>query len=245
MLEHHRGIETAIPHLRRTVMSVLQMEILFQAFIAAFRGSAVFIRILPFGRIAGRNVKEPGIILACQMDSSAEFGSGTGVLARANAGGAVHKRAAVLRAIPGILYAIGTHFETGAANRDSVWANGEIIFAGAGSAAFPVEVNKRRNILFAAKLVNCHRVMSGVEEEHGNLEAGQKSLHGEEALEKAEGIMARSGVKQWKNRQIAEGIRGGEQVEAVTVVVAASMRVPADVAVRLGVIAITVTVGNP
>lgn len=94
-------------------------------------------------------------------------------------------------------------------------------------------------------MVNCHRVISGVEEKCGNLEAGQKSLHGEEALEKAEEIMAGSRVKQWKNRQIAERIRGGEQVEVVTVVVAASMRVPADVAVRLGVIAITVTVGNP
>lgn len=138
MQEHHRGIETAIPHLRRTVMGVLQMEILFQAFIATFRGSAVFIRIFPFGRIAGRNVKESGIIFEGQMDGSAEFGSGTGVLARANAGGAVHKRAAVLRAILGILYAIGTHFETGAANRDSVWADGEIVFVGAGNAAFPV-----------------------------------------------------------------------------------------------------------
>lgn len=179
------------------------------------------------------------------MDGSAEFGSGTGILTRANAGGTVHKRAAVLRAVLGMLNAIGTHFETGAANRDSIGADGEIVFVGARSAAFRVEINKRRNILFAAILVNSHSVMSGVEEECGNLKAGQKSLHGEEALEEAQGIMAGSGVKQGKNRQIAERIRGGEQVEAVTVVVAASMRVPADIAVRLGVIAVAVTVGNP
>lgn len=245
MLEHHSGIETAIPHFRRTVTGVLQMEILFQPFIAAFRRCAVFIGVFPSGRIAGRKVKKPGIIFACQMNGSAEFGSGAGILAGANAGGTVHKRAAVLRAVLGILNAIGTHSETGAANRDSVGADGEIVFVDAGSAAFRVEINKRRNVLFAAIFINCHSVMSRVEEECGNLEARQKSLHGEEALEEAQGIMAGSGVEQRKNRQIAERIRGGEQVEAVTVVVAASMRVPADIAVRLGVIAVAVTVGNP
>ena len=143
MLEHDRGIETAIPHFRRTVMGVLQMKIFFQAFIAAFRGCTGFILVSPFGRIAWRKVKEPGIILAGQMDGSAEFGSRTGILTRANTGGTVHKRAAVLRAILGILNAVGTHFETGAANRDSIGADGEIVFVGARSAAFCVEINKK------------------------------------------------------------------------------------------------------
>ncbi len=127
MLEHHGGIETAKPHFRGAVMTVLQMKILLQTFIAAFRGCASFILIFPFDRIARREINEPGVILQGKMDSPAEFGIGTRILARANTGGTVHKRATVLSAILGRLNAIRAHAEAGAANRDAVRADSKII----------------------------------------------------------------------------------------------------------------------
>ncbi len=122
MLKHHRGIETAIPHFRGTVMTVLQMKILLQTFIAALRGSAGFILVFPIDRIPRGEVNEPGVILQSKMNGPAEWGIGARVLARANTGGTVHKRATVLGAILGIFNAIRAHFETGAANRDTVRA---------------------------------------------------------------------------------------------------------------------------
>ncbi len=223
MLEHHRGIETAIPHFRRTVMTVFQEKIFLQTFIAAFRGCAGFILVFPFNRIPRWEVNEPWVIFQGKMDSSAEFGIGTGTLARANAGGTVHKRAAVLGAILGILNAIRAHFKAGAANRDTVRAKGKIILILQWRTAFVVEIDKRHDTFPAAIFVNWHSVMSGVQKEQGNMNTRQKSFHGEEALKETEGIMARCRVEQREDRQIVHGIGRGENVKVVTVIVAASM----------------------
>ncbi len=183
-------------------MTVFQMKIFLQTFIAALGGCAGFIPVFPFDRIPRWEVNKPGVILQGKMDCPAEFGIGARILARADTGRTVHKRAAVLGAILGILNAIRAHFEVGAANRDTVRADGKIIPVLELRAAFVVEIDKRHDIFSAAIFVNCHSVMSGVENERGNLNARQKSLHSEKALKKTKRIMAGCRVEQWENRQI-------------------------------------------
>ena len=56
--------------------------------------------------------------------------------------------------------------------------------------------------------------------------------------------MARSRLEQRKYRQIAFRIGGSEHIEVIPVVKTASAGVPADIAVRLGVIPVAVTGGN-
>ena len=56
--------------------------------------------------------------------------------------------------------------------------------------------------------------------------------------------MAGSRIEQRKKRQIIHRIRRGKQIEVVTVVEAASMRIPSNIAVGLGVIPVAFTVGD-
>ncbi len=107
-----------------------------------------------------------------------------------------------------------------------------------------VMIDKRHDIFSAAIFVNWHSVMRGVENERGNLNARQKSLHGEKALKKTERIMAGRRVVECKNWQIVHGIGRSENVKVVTVVVAASMRVPTNIAIGLGVVAVAFAISD-
>ena len=62
------------------------------------------------------------------------------------------------------------HLETGAADRNAVRADGEIVFIFELGSTFVVEVNERRDALLTAILVKRHSVVSGVQKELGNLE---------------------------------------------------------------------------
>ena len=86
--------------------------------------------------------------------------------------------------------------------------------------------------------------MGGVQDKLGDIIVRQKSLHGEEAVEEAAGIMAGSRLEQREHRQIALGVGGSEDIEVIAVVKTAPAGVPADIAVRLGVIPVAVAGGN-
>ena len=128
MLEHHGGVETAIPHFRGTVASGFQSEVDFQAFVAAFGGSSGVVLQFPFLRISERDVDKSGVVLHGKMDCAAPFSVRAGTRARAGHGAAVHERAAKFGTALGKLHAAMAHGKTRRADGYAVRANGEIIF---------------------------------------------------------------------------------------------------------------------
>ena len=244
MLKHHGGIETAIPHFRGAVVSGFKSEVDFQALIASLRGSSGVVFQFPLFGIPGRDVNEPGVVLHGKMDSAAPFGVRAGSGASAGFGAAVHQRAAEFRPVFGKLHTVMSHFETGHADRDVVRANGEIIFILEIHAPLFIQGNKGNNILPTAVFVDGHGVVGRVKKQFGDFVLRQKSLHGEEAVKKAKGIVVGSRLEQRKYRQIAFRVGSSEHIEDIPVVKAASAGVPADIAVRLGVKPAAVTGGN-
>ena len=101
MLEHHGGIETAIPHFRGAVVSGFQSEVDLHALVAAFGGSPGVVHQFPLHRISGRDIDESGVVLHGKMDGTAPFGIRAGGGTGAGLGTAVHERAAELGAMLG------------------------------------------------------------------------------------------------------------------------------------------------
>ena len=147
MEEHHGHIEAAVPHFGGAMMTVFQMKILFQALVAAFGRCAGLVFVFPLLRITWRDVDQSGVIFPDKMDRPSKFGIRARLGARAEAGGAVHKRAAVLGPVFGVFNAVMAHLETGAADRNAVRADGEIVFIFELGSTFVVEVNERRDAL--------------------------------------------------------------------------------------------------
>ena len=145
MLEHHGGVEAAIPHFRGAVASRFQSEVDLHALVAAFGGSPGDVLQFPLHRIPGRDVDEPGIVLHGKMDGAAPFGVRAGVGAGAELGSAVHERAAELGTALGKFHTVMAHFKTGCADGDTVRANGEIMFIFEFHAPLFIEVDKGHN----------------------------------------------------------------------------------------------------
>lgn len=174
MLEHHGGVETAIPHFRGAVVSVFQLEVILHALVAAFGGSPGVVLNLPFLGISGRDVDEPWVVLGGKMDGAAPFGVRAGVGAGAGLGAAVHQRAAELGAMLGYLHTIMAHFKTGHADGDAVRPNGEIIFVLEFHALLFVESDEGDDALPTAVFIDRHSVMGRVKEQFGDSVRGQK-----------------------------------------------------------------------
>ena len=179
-----------------------------------------------------------------KMDGTAPFGVRAGIGTRAGFGAAVYERATEFGTVLGKFHTVMTHFKTGRADGHTVRANSEIIFIFELYAPLFVEGNERNDALPAAVFVNRHSVMCGVKEQLGDFVVRQKSLHGEEAVEKSVGVVAGSRLKQRKYRQIAYRVGGCEHIEVIPVIKTASAGVPADITVGLGVIPVTVTGKN-
>ena len=168
MLEHHSCVEAAIPHFRGTVASGFKSKIDFHALITTLRRSSGIILQFPLFRIPGRDVNEPGVVLHGKMDRAAPFGVRAGTGAGAGFGAAVHERTAELGPALGKLHTVMLHFKTGHADRDAVWANGEIIFIFELHAPLFIESNEGNDVLPAAVFVDGHSVMGGVQNELGD-----------------------------------------------------------------------------
>ena len=204
MLEHHGGVEAAIPQFRGAVASGFKSEVVLHTLVAAFRGSSGIILQLPLFRISGRDVEEPGIVLHGKVDGAAPFGVGAWVRTGARFGAAVHQGTAEFGTAFGKVHAVMAHFKTSHANGHTVGTNGEIIFIFELNAPLFIECNEGHDTLPAAVFIDRHSIMGGVKEQLGDSILGQKSLHSEEAVKKTVGVMAGSGLEQRKYRQIAD-----------------------------------------
>ena len=76
VLEHHGGIETAIPHFRGAVVSGFKSEVVLYALVAALGGSSGVVLQFPLLRISGRDVDESGVVFHGEMDGATPFGVG-------------------------------------------------------------------------------------------------------------------------------------------------------------------------
>ena len=103
-----------------------------------------------------------------------------------------------------------------------------------------IEVDKRCNIFPSVVFINRVSVMGRIKEELFNTEFREVCFHGEKGMEKGKHVMAGSAFQKWKYREVAVGIRSHIHVEVVTEEIAFPVGVPTPVAVRLGVMALTV-----
>ena len=104
-----------------------------------------------------------------------------------------------------------------------------------------VEVDKRCNVFPSAVFINRVSVMGRIQEELFNTEFREVCFHCEKGMEEGKHVMPGSPFQKWKYGEVAVGIGSHIHVEVVTEEVAFPVGVPAPVAVRLGVKALTVT----
>ena len=164
MLEHHGGVEAAIPHFRGAMASEFKSEVVLHAFVAALGGGSGVVLQFPLLRIPGRDVDEPGVVLHGKMDGAAPLGVRAGVGTGAELGAAVHERAAELGTALGKFHTVMAHFKTGCADGHTVRANSEIMFIFELYTPLLIEGNEGYNALPAAVFIDRHSVMGGVKE---------------------------------------------------------------------------------
>lgn len=83
-------------------------------------------------------------------------------------------------------------------------------------------------------------IVSGIKEELGNLVFRQKSLYGEQAVEKIEGIMARGRLEQREYGQVVLGIGSREHIETIPIVKTVPAGIPANITIGLSVKSVTI-----
>lgn len=96
--------------------------------------------------------------------------------------------------------------------------------------------------MFSAILVIGHGIVSGIQEKLGDIGFRKELLHGEEVIPKAMGIMSRCRPQQREYRQVIFGVRGSEHIEIIAKIMPFPVGIPADVAVRLVVDTVALTV---
>lgn len=136
------------------------------------------------------------------------------------------------------------HFPSCPADRYAVFANGKIALVGFFDSPFFIQVDKRGNPIPAAIQVVRHGIMRGIQNPFADMIVREKSLHPEIGFQEAVGIMLGSRVEKRKDRQIAFRVRGNDHVKVMAMIKAVPGGIPPDVTVRLGKVAVAVTVGN-
>ena len=91
-------------------------------------------------------------------------------------------------------------------------------------------------------LVIGHGIVGGIQEKLSDICFGKELLHREEVIPKAMGTMSGGGAEQREYRQVIVGVRGSEHVKVVTKVMSFPVGIPADVAVRLVVDTVKLTI---
>ncbi|WP_242955860.1 hypothetical protein [Lachnoclostridium sp. An181] len=104
-----------------------------------------------------------------------------------------------------------------------------------------IEVNKRCDMFPSAVFIDSISVMSGIQKELFNTEFRKICFHSEKGMEKRKHVMAGSTFQKREYREVTMGIGRHEHVEVVTEEIAFPMGVPAPAAVRLRIMAFTVT----
>ena len=104
-----------------------------------------------------------------------------------------------------------------------------------------VQVNKRSDLLPFAVFVDRIGIMGRIQKEFFNVKLRKIGFHSEKGVQERKHIMPGSPFQKWENRKITMGIRSHIYVEVVAKEIAFPVRIPAPVAVRLRVVAFTVT----
>ena len=104
-----------------------------------------------------------------------------------------------------------------------------------------VEVDERRDALLPAVLIDGVGIVGGIQEELPDVEFRKVRLHGEEGMQEGEHVMPGGPLQEVEYREVAAGIGGHVHVEVVAEEIAFPVEVPAPVAFRLGIKALTVT----
>ena len=82
------------------------------------------------------------------------------------------------------------HSTTFFTDRNTILANGKVIFIFNFNTPFFIEVNKRSNTFSFTVFINRHGIMSRIKKQIGYVEFRQKTFHSEKGMQKAVGIMS-------------------------------------------------------
>ena len=178
-------------------MSGFQMIIVFHTFIAAFGRGSVVIDLFPFVTVTGRKIVQAGISRNGNGKSFAEPCRRAGSAADTFA--LFHERTAEFCALPFGVGAVGFHLQTCGTDGNPVRSDRDgaerlaVRFGVAG-----IEVDKRRDRMVAAKFINGHRVMGGIERQTGRPKLRKEREKAEKGLAKSRGVVSGSGMKERK-----------------------------------------------
>lgn len=199
MQKHQDQIKPDIPEHRRAVIAKLKERVELDAFVGTFSGSTLVVHGLPFIAVAGRGGIETNVIGHGDGAGSAIFSGRARILTGTLS--IVVQRTAKLGVLAAKVIAVGLHFETSRANRDTIWADGNAMVVRGLLGIAEVKVNERSNVFTLAQGIHGHGIVSGIKEERSRLQIRQESPEAEEGFTKSVRIMLGSRVKERKERQ--------------------------------------------
>lgn len=82
------------------------------------------------------------------------------------------------------------HTTTFFTDRNTVFADGKIIFIFDFNTPFFIQVNKRSNSFAFTVFINRHGIMCGIKQQLGYVKFRQKAFHSEKGMQKAMGIVS-------------------------------------------------------
>lgn len=82
------------------------------------------------------------------------------------------------------------HSATFFTDRNTILANGKVIFIFDFNTPFFVEINKRSNTFSFTVFINRHGIMCGIKKQLGYFKFGQKAPHSKKSVQKAAGIVS-------------------------------------------------------
>ena len=136
------------------------------------------------------------------------------------------------------------HFPPGFADRDSVSANGKVIFVFFSDAPLFILVNERLYMIPAAVGIISHCIMGGIQKPFADMMIRQEAFHSETGFQESMGIMFGGWIQKREDRQVTFRVGSDYHIKVVAMIKAVSGRIPSDITVWLGKITVTSAVCN-
>ena len=163
MQKHQDQIKPDIPEHRRAVVAKFKERVELDAFVGTFSGSTFVVHGLPLITVAWRGGIETNVIGHGDGAGSTVFSSRARILTGTLS--IVVQRTAKLGVLAAKVIAVGLHFETSGANRDSVRANGNTMVVRGLFGIAEIKINERCNVFTLAQGIHGHGIVSGIKEE--------------------------------------------------------------------------------
>lgn len=162
---HHDDEQTTVPHFGRPMVTLLEMVILFDAFVGAFGTRAGVVGRFPCLTAAWCSAEESRVTFGVHMHLTPVFGRRAGILTLTDdlTVATAHFGAAVFEPMLGLVKAGRLHRMSGGTDGNAIAIDGVALFLQGGRVAF-VQVNEGFHTLVQEEIVEAQRIMRCVQE---------------------------------------------------------------------------------